>query len=268
MLGHFWRGRKLWGSWKSVSPSLGWKSVLSCGLLLFGSAHPPHTTVTELKKQTLWCGGILFAKLNWITLDILKGRNSLWAMWAATSFFFSFTGALVCVVLGGRGVEQTKQKQTDFPPQWCHCRKLKKQRLYGLDFLGSGGGGHQESLPTWPPTSEIKEAKMGTKRTEKKTILYGSTKIKLIPTSMEDKLLREEAKKEREQKWYLLGLFFSFFFCTGVLKKIQQKSLWWCYFFICLVLCLPRLSNCDSESVCRTSVYCCSFKCLLVLFPF
>lgn len=124
--------------------------------------------------------------------------------------FFPFTGALVCVVLGGRGVVQTKQK-TDFPPQWCHCRKLKKQRLFGLDFLGSGGGGHQESLPTWPPTSEIKEAKMGTKRTEKKTILYGSTKIKLIPTSMEDKLFREEAKKKREQRWYLLGLFFFFF---------------------------------------------------------
>lgn len=99
---------------RAFRPLWGEKSVLSCGLLLFGSAHPPHTTVTELKKQTLWCGGILFAKLNWITLDILKGRNSLWAMWAATSFFFFlYWGFSLCCFRWPRsGTNKQQKKQT------------------------------------------------------------------------------------------------------------------------------------------------------------
>lgn len=65
-----------------------------------------------------------------------------------------------------------------------------------LTFLGLGVGVTRNPCPPDPPPVKLRKLKMGTKRTEKKTILYGSTKIKLIPTSMEDKLLREEAKKE------------------------------------------------------------------------
>lgn len=98
-----------------------------------------------------------------------------------------------------------------------------------LTFLGLGG--HTESLPTWPSTSEIKEAKWGQKRTEKKTKIYGSTKIKLIQTSMEDKLLREEAEKEREQKWYLLGLFF-FFLYRRVKEDATEITLMMLFFYL------------------------------------
>lgn len=69
-----------------------------------------------------------------------------------------------------------------------------------LTFLGLGAGVTRNPCPPDPPPVKLRKLKWGQKRTEKKTILYGSTKIKLIPTSMEDKLLREEAKKEREQK--------------------------------------------------------------------
>lgn len=112
--------------------------------------------------------------------------------------------------------------------------------------LGLGG-----SQPTWPSTSEIKEAKLD--RKENKNIWF-----------YQNQTLWFERRSQEGTK----RIFIRTFFLYRRVKKMQQKSLWWCYFFICLVLCLPRLSNCDSESVCRTSVYCCSFKCLLVLFPF
>lgn len=52
---------------------------------------------------------------------------------------------------------------------------------------------------------------------EKEKTKHGSTKIKQIQTSKEDKLLREGPKKEREKRdIYEVFFFFGFFFCTGV----------------------------------------------------
>lgn len=71
------------------------------------------------------------------------------------------------------------------------------------------GGGHAEAPPTRPFTSETNEAKMGA---EKEKTKHGSTKIKQIQTSMENKLLREGAKKEREKRdIYEVFLFFGVF---------------------------------------------------------
>lgn len=155
---------------RAFRPLWGEKSVLSCGLLLFGfrSPSPHHSHRAEKADAVMRWHPFCKAELNhsWYP-EREEQFVSYVSCYILFFFFFSFTGALVCVVLGGRGVEQTNKKKTDFPPQWCHCRKLKKQRLYGLDFLGSGGGGHQESLPTWPPTSEIKEAKNGDKKDRK-----------------------------------------------------------------------------------------------------
>lgn len=58
---------------------------------------------------------------------------------------------------------------------------------------------------------------MGAEKRENKK--HGSTKIKQLQTSKEDKLLREGAKKEREQKIFMRVFFlfvFRGFFCTGV----------------------------------------------------
>lgn len=72
--------------------------------------------------------------------------------------------------------------------------------------------------------------------TEKKTKIYDSTKIKLYG-------LREEAKKE--QKGYLLGLFF----CTGVLKRCNRNHFddaiflfAWSFASLVFQIVIPRVS--------------------------
>lgn len=59
-----------------------------------------------------------------------------------------------------------------------------------------GPGVTQNPCPPDLPPVKLRKLKWGLERTEKKTKIYGSIKTKLIQTSMEDKLLRQKAKKE------------------------------------------------------------------------
>lgn len=122
------------------------------------------TPQSELKKQTLWCCGILFAKLNRITLDILKGRNSLWVMRAATSFFLYWGFSLCCFRWPRSG---TNTKQTLLLSDATVESKKSKDSM-DLTFLGLGGV-TQNPYPPDPPPVKLRKLKWGLKRTEKKT---------------------------------------------------------------------------------------------------
>lgn len=61
---------------------------------------------------------------------------------------------------------------------------------------------------------------------EKEKTKHGSTKIKQIQTSKEDKLLREGAKKEREKKEIFMRVFFFrvfFFFVQACRRRCNRN---------------------------------------------
>lgn len=136
-------------------------------------------------------------------------------MWAATSFFFLFfllRLSLCCVgwLRSGTNTEQTLL---------LGVATLASKR--SKDNALQTGGGHAEAPPTWPSTSETNEAKMGA---EKEKTKHGSTKIKQIQTSKEDKLLREGPKKEREKRdIYEVFFFFVFFFVQACRRRCNRN---------------------------------------------
>lgn len=208
MLGDLWgggRGGSSVTSQKSVSPTL-WVTIgyILWNITVWFRSPSPHVTLTELKKLMLrhhFCK----VELNHSWYPEREEQFVSYVSCYILFFFFLLRLSLCCVgwLRSGTNTEQTLLLSV---------ATLASKR--SKDNALQTGGGHAEAPPIWPSTSETNEAKMGA---EKEKTKHGSTKIKQIQTSKEDKLLREGPKKEREKKRYLWGfLFFRGFFCTGV----------------------------------------------------
>lgn len=182
-----WGGQELWESQKRVSPSLGWKSVISCGILLFGNPPtPPAASFLQSRAKSLlisWKGGTVCE-----LCELLH------------PFYFIYWGFILCYL--GWLRSGTNTKQTLLLSNATLERKKSKE-----DTLRGGGGSHRSR--THPTFHQWIKLKWGCKR-ETNMVLPKSNRYKPLRkiNYWEEK---EPRRKENKRDIYELFLGCCFF---------------------------------------------------------